>query len=186
MEKPRKRGPDGRFTGPRWDVEGIPRLPTFPARWVLDDPRRRPYLVFWGPEHGPAFALKMMPSAEGDAVLIEFKNGKTQQILILRRPLPRGTGTAIFYKLVEHLGLRCQVCAGLRFASQGWYKPAFTAARYRTWLADAGGYWVHRDAPGSDARLTLGRSRRLRNGRVHGAWTPVSYLYGVVGSPTTP
>ena len=89
--------PDGRFTGPRWNVEGIPRLPTFPARWVLEDPRRRPYLVFWGPEHGPAFALKMMPSAEGDAVLIKFKNGKMQQISILRRPLPRGTGTAIFY-----------------------------------------------------------------------------------------
>src|SRR5712691_6932171 len=97
METQRRRGRDGRFAGPRWNVEGIPRLPTFPARWVLEDPRRRPYVVFWAPENGPAFALKMMPSEDGDAVLITFMNGETQRISILRRPLPRRTGTAIFY-----------------------------------------------------------------------------------------
>ena len=84
----------------------------------------------------------MMPSEDGNAVLIIFKNGKTQLISILRRPLPRGTGTTIFYScpwcqkprrhlyrltlsrgdLVAHLGLRCQVCAGLRFTSQGRYR----------------------------------------------------------------
>jgi len=32
----------GRFSGARFDVEQIPRLPTFPARWALDDPRGRP------------------------------------------------------------------------------------------------------------------------------------------------
>jgi hypothetical protein len=43
------RGPrdHGRFAGVRYDVESIPRLPTFPARWALEDPRGRPYLVFW-------------------------------------------------------------------------------------------------------------------------------------------
>src|SRR5713101_3523485 len=62
MESTRKRGPDGRFDGVRWNVEAVPRLPTFPARWVLEDPRQRPYFVFWAQKNGPAFALKMPPS----------------------------------------------------------------------------------------------------------------------------
>ena len=41
---------DGRFSGARFNVEEIPRLPTFPARWALEDPRRVPYLVFWTTE----------------------------------------------------------------------------------------------------------------------------------------
>jgi hypothetical protein len=65
---------------------------------------------------------------------------------ILRRALPRGTGTALFYrcswcqkprrylylltlsgtKLVADLGLRCQVCARLRSGSQGCYRSAFS------------------------------------------------------------
>lgn len=148
MESKRKRGPDGRFDGVRWNVEAVPRLPTFPARWVLEDPRQRPYLVYWAPENGPAFAVKMAPEEGGGAVAITFENGETQRISVRRRRLPSGTGWALFYicpscrkprrhlyrlalwgaKLVAYRGLRCQVCAKLRFASQGWYRPAGTAA----------------------------------------------------------
>lgn len=38
---------DGRFAGARLDVESVPRLPTFPVRWTLEDPRGRPSFVFW-------------------------------------------------------------------------------------------------------------------------------------------
>ncbi len=49
---PAGRDADGRFSGPRVNVEQVPRLPTFPARWVLEDPRKRPYLVFWESDDG--------------------------------------------------------------------------------------------------------------------------------------
>jgi len=48
----RRRDPDGRFAGARRNVEGVPRLPTFPLRWVLDDRRRCPYFVFWTSDDG--------------------------------------------------------------------------------------------------------------------------------------
>jgi len=77
-------------------------------------------------------------------VVVTLENGKTYRIAILRRALPRGPGKTLFYvcpscqmprrylyrvvrledRLVAHLGLRCQVCAGLRFASEGCYKSA--------------------------------------------------------------
>jgi hypothetical protein len=36
------RGSDQRFEGFRVNVESGPRLPVFPAKWALEDPRRRP------------------------------------------------------------------------------------------------------------------------------------------------
>ena len=40
-EPKRPRSRDGRFMGPRANVEGVPRLPSFPASWALEDPRQR-------------------------------------------------------------------------------------------------------------------------------------------------
>lgn len=157
MESTRKRGPDGRFDGVRWNVEAVPRLPTFPARWVLEDPRQRPYFVFWAPKNGPAFALKMKPADGGDAVVITLENGETHRIPVLRRRLPRGTGGVLFYlcpscqrprrflylltmsgtTLVASRGLQCQRCANLRFVSQGAYRPAFA----RSWGPYARNPW---------------------------------------------
>src|SRR5713226_5381866 len=157
MEPTRKRGRDGRFAGARCDVESVPRLPTFPARWVLEDPRQRPYLVYWAPKNGPAFALKMTPAEDGLAVVITLENGETQTISVLRRPLPRGTGGALFYicpscqrpcrflyllamsgtTLVASRGLQCQRCANLRFVSQGAYRPSFA----RSWGPYARNPW---------------------------------------------
>jgi len=148
-ETSRVRGPDGRFEGPRRDVEDVPRLPTFPLRWVLEDPRRRPYFVVWtSGDDGLRYGLKMAPTDHPDTVLVTLESGEPYQIPIVRRPLPRGTGMALFYrcpwcrkprrhiylltlvgaKLVDYLGLRCQVCAGLRFRSQGRYLSSFTRA----------------------------------------------------------
>ena len=151
------RGPDGRFKGPRRDVEDVPRLPTFPLRWVLDDHRKRPYFVFWTSEDGGLrYGLKMAPTNIQDAVLVTLESGETHRILIVRRRLPRGTGMALFYrcpwcrkprrhlyllsrvgaKLVDYLGLRCQVCAGLRFESQGRYVRSFARAFFAPYLEE--------------------------------------------------
>jgi hypothetical protein len=101
--------------------------------------------VYWAPENGPAFALKMTPAEDRGAVVITLENGEAQTISVLRRRLPRGTGGALFYicpscrwprrylyrlavsgtTLVASRGLLCQRCANLRFASQGAYRPAF-------------------------------------------------------------
>jgi hypothetical protein len=95
----RDRDADGRFSGPRVDVEQVPRLPTFPARWVLEDPRKRPYLVFWVSDDGDrCHAIQMAPTGQPDSLMVTFDDGATQRLTILRRPLPRGTGTALFYR----------------------------------------------------------------------------------------
>ena len=51
--------------GVRVNVDQVPRLLTFPARWVLEDPRSRSYFVFWSDPGGKLVrALLMAPSDE--------------------------------------------------------------------------------------------------------------------------
>ena len=96
----------------------------------------------------------MAVTDSGDAVLVTLESGETYRIQIVRSPLPRGTGIALFYlcpwcrkprrhlylltlvgaKLVDYLGLRCQVCARLRFQSQGRYIPWFERAFFAPFL----------------------------------------------------
>ncbi len=42
----RDRDADGHLSGPRVNIEQVPRLPTFPARWARVGPRQRTSLVF--------------------------------------------------------------------------------------------------------------------------------------------
>ncbi len=94
---------DGRFSGARFNVEEIPRLPTFPARWTLQDPRRLPYLVFWTTEGGSlCYPLRMQRIDSGKAVRVTKPSGASQRIEIVSRPSPNRTGTMILY--------RCPVC----------------------------------------------------------------------------
>ncbi len=59
----------------------MPRLPTFPARWVLEDPRQRSYLVFWvSADGGTGYALKMAPSDQTDTVVVTFADGPTSEL----------------------------------------------------------------------------------------------------------
>ncbi len=93
-------------------------------------------MVFWVSEDDGAlrYALKMAPTGRADSVVVTFEKGVPQRLAILRRPLPRGTGTTLFYrcpwcqkprrylyrptlsgtKLVGYGGLRCQARARLR------------------------------------------------------------------------
>ena len=136
---PRVRSDEGRFVGVRVNEEEVPRLPIFPAQWAIEDPRQRPYLVVWG---NGAYALKMAVSEGGKAVVVTLPGGESRRIPILRRRLPKGSGTSLFYvcpwcrkprrflylqtlsgnELVDYMGPRCRSCAGLRFASQGRYR----------------------------------------------------------------
>ncbi len=134
---------DGRFFGTRFNVEQVPRLPTFPARWALEDPRERPYLVFWTTEGGSlCYPLRIQRIDGGKAVGVTKPSGASQPIEIMRRPSPSRTGTMILYRcpkcekprrylyrlapsggrLVDCFGLQCQGCAGFRWASQGRYR----------------------------------------------------------------
>jgi hypothetical protein len=125
----------------------VPRLPTAPARWVLDDPRSRAYFVFWqhdrGTAHEIAYAARMEradPSTE--TVRLTIIGCADVLIQTVRVPMPRGNGTAVLYRCpscrrptryLYFLGLsggrlcklrdcRCQQCARLRWASQGEYQ----------------------------------------------------------------
>jgi hypothetical protein len=120
----------------RVSEDEVPRLPIFPAQWALDDPRQRAYLVIWG---NAVRAVKIAPTDGGNAVLVTLTSGETYKIAMLRRRLPRGSGTTLFYLcpwcrkprrflylrtlsgkgLVGYLGPRYRECAGLRFASRG-------------------------------------------------------------------
>lgn len=81
MEKNCKRDGDGRFSGARFNGESVPRLPTFPVRWALDDPRGRPYFVFWTSRSGQlAFVLRMAPVDKGAGVTLQAPEGMTRRI----------------------------------------------------------------------------------------------------------
>src|SRR6266478_3496091 len=103
----------GRFSGVRFDVEHVPRLPPFPARWALEDPRGCPYLVFWTTEAEAGslcYLLRMQRIDSGKAVKVTKPSGASQRIEIMRRPSPNRTGAMIRY--------RCPVCDACSIARQ--------------------------------------------------------------------
>ena len=123
----RKRDTAGRFAGPRANVEQVPRLPTFPARWVLEDPRRRPYLVFWTSNDGEnRWGLKMAPTDERN--LWPEPWGTPANRLTSRGPFPPAVVGAKAKDAVEN-ALHKEVCAGTltlkeaqTIISTDWYK----------------------------------------------------------------
>lgn len=141
------RDSDGRFAGAyRVNVESVPRLPIFPARWTLEDPRGRPYFVFWtSPEGVLSYAVRMERSEQGKAIQLSTPDGGRFRISIAHQGMPMRGGTAILYRcpgcgrrrrylylltpvggrLVGYRGPQCQACAKFRWASQGAYRPVF-------------------------------------------------------------
>jgi len=138
-----RRDPNGRFCGSRLHVEAVPRLPTFPARWALEDPRRLPYFVFWVRPHDGLLSFHVrMVCLDAETVRLSTPEGTSCEIRILRRPMPRHGGHAILYlcpqcgrpqrylygvvlvgyELVEDGTWRCHRCARLLFHSQGHYR----------------------------------------------------------------
>ena len=55
--------------------------------------------MFWTSDDGGVRQrLKMAAAESDDAVLVTLENGKNYRIRILSRPLPLGTGVALFYR----------------------------------------------------------------------------------------
>jgi hypothetical protein len=49
VEQRKRRG--GRFFGRRVNCEQVPLLPAWAVGWMLDDPRKIPYLLIWKSEY---------------------------------------------------------------------------------------------------------------------------------------
>jgi hypothetical protein len=150
----------GQFAGARFNVEDVPRLPPFPARWALEDPRGdHACFVFWTARDGSlAYPLRMTRTDDGEAVRVTKPNGRARRIAIVRRPTPNATGFSILYRcpvcsrpcrylyplaasggtLVDCFGLQCQACAGLRWVSQGRYQKTFERRLLAAVAADYG------------------------------------------------
>lgn len=147
------RDSDGRFSGRRTNVESVFRLPTFPARWVLEDPRRRPYFVFWSTYHGDAIAaLVRMERAGHGAVLVTTPSGYTARLDLIVRSLPIGSGCALLYSCPgcqrprRYLYVRlhpldywrCPACVRFRWQSQGQYRSSLDRSLRAFFSAEAG------------------------------------------------
>ncbi len=110
------RAGDGRFSGFRVNTEDVPRLPAYVARYVLEDPRRRPYLALWTSytwDAGDRVAMAMSAEPEGEYVRIGmpwtsggvgsgYAHGHGGRVLVVRRPIHGGSLVTLW---------RCPSCA---------------------------------------------------------------------------
>ena len=96
---------EGRFYGHRVDGEQVPLLPAWAVAWVLDDPRRIPYLLVWKRPEDSSVREAVRVSAHSEpprefpvswAGWAEIKrpDGTRDRIRTLLRPLPRNGGKA--------------------------------------------------------------------------------------------
>src|SRR3989442_8137676 len=105
------------------------------ARWVLEDPRRSPYFVFWTTEGGSLrYPLHMERIDGGEAGRVTTPTGRARRIEIVRRPSSNGTGTMILYL--------CPICEKPR---RYLYRLAASGGRLPLWpptsSSIAGGSW---------------------------------------------
>ena len=104
METVQTRDAEGRFHGLRVNVEDVPRLPAYVARYALEDPRSRPYLVTWtdqriGERERVALAVRVEP-LEGGRVRF-LAPGLGDDAGTVRVPIPGGRAALLW---------RCPIC----------------------------------------------------------------------------
>lgn len=104
METEQTRNAEGRFHGLRVNAEDVPRLPAYVARYVLEDPRVRPYLVAWtdqryGERERVALAVRVEP-LEGGRVRF-LAPGLEDGVGTVRVPIPGGRAALLW---------RCPAC----------------------------------------------------------------------------
>ena len=106
---------EGRFDGPRVDCEQVPLLPARAVAWVLDDPRKIPYLFVWKRVEDSSVREAVRVSAYSElAGWAEIKrpDGTRNLIRTLLQPLPRNGGMARL--------LICPYCKIPRRGLYGW------------------------------------------------------------------
>jgi len=144
------RGWHEHFTGERRvNCEGIPRLPAWAIRWIIEDPRKVPYAIFWRNSSG-GIADMVRVEINPDCPWLELQGLEVAMtrpddgcfLHGVRRPLPRGGGSDFLLVCPECFKPRrylyawgnrmgrvipvrwpCRSCAGLRYASEGTYDP---------------------------------------------------------------
>ena len=155
----RERDSDGRFTGFRVNVEGVPRLPVGVARRALAE--RRPQVAFWLDDDDDLVYVGVVePTADVSTVRIRQADHTSGELVAVgSRTLPRGGVDQVFVcpgcrrqrrhlyafsvvvrRLTSGGGFRCRICAGLKFASQGSYGGALDRAWAKA--ANPGGYFA--------------------------------------------
>jgi hypothetical protein len=135
-----RRGWHQRYLGPRVNCESVPCLPARVVAWVLDDPRRVPYLVLWQDRFSEAISEAVRVSIYSDPapldrhfdwtgwVEVKRTNGTRSLVQTVKRALPRNGGQA---RLVV-----CPNCQRLRRALYAWevnrsYTNSARVARWR-------------------------------------------------------
>ena len=106
---------EGRFDGPRVDCEQVPLLPAKAVAWVLDDPRKIPYLLIWKrPEDSTVREVVRVSACSDLAGWAEIKrpDGARDLIRTVLQPLPRNGGQARL--------LICPYCKIPRRGLYGW------------------------------------------------------------------
>jgi hypothetical protein len=112
---------DGRFFGRRVNCEQVPLLPAWAVGWMLDDPRKIPYLLVWKRDGAVQEAVRVssridppVPFSPEWTGVFEIKrtDGTRNFIRTLTRPLPRNGAKARF--------LVCPYCQSPRRALYGW------------------------------------------------------------------
>ena len=114
---------EGRFSGRRVNCEQIPFLPAWAVAWVLDDPRKIPYLLIWKSRSDDTVkeAARIAPYYEAagrggtdwtGAVEIKRHDGTRDFIRTLLRTLPRNGGRVRL--------LICPYCSIPRRGLYGW------------------------------------------------------------------
>jgi hypothetical protein len=144
-----RRAYEGCFFGPRVNCERAPILPATILRWVLDDPRKIPYLLIWYEPSSTTVqeAVRIARYSEPDGydwtgwVDVKRTTGDLSLLPTIERPLPRDGGRSNFvicpvcdnprralfgWQLNRrriHAAFvapwQCRTCAGLRYASEG-------------------------------------------------------------------
>ena len=123
---------EGRFFGHRVNCEQVPFLPAWAVAWVLDDPRKIPYLFVWKrPEDSSVrevvrvFAYseppREFPVNWTGCVEIKRHDGTRDLIRTLLRPLPRNGGMARL--------LICRYCKIPRRGLYGWERGGHYTSR---------------------------------------------------------
>jgi len=104
-QRKQARGYGQRFVGPRVNCEYVPCLPVATIAWVLDDPRKVPYLMVWKNDRWNGeviLAARVASHSEAAAsdtdltsvVEVKRPDGTRNWIWTIERPLPRHGGKA--------------------------------------------------------------------------------------------
>jgi hypothetical protein len=171
-----KRGWHQQFVGVRVNCEMIPQLPVWVVRWVLDDPRRIPYLLMWtNPRTGDVQdAVRVMrtldPRFAGTDYVVEVKrpDGSLQILRAIWRGFSRnrardlllacpgcqkarralyGSEAAGQSHCVRRCDWQCRTCAGLSYASEGGALEIRSGGSLGRWLGQQFGSHSPRPDP---------------------------------------